>query len=612
MAQKIAIELEFDSSGAVKNIDQVIKGIQEVNKAADKGAKEVSVLSKGMKKLGSTGKAIAKGGLKAVGSAIKGIGKAYMAAGIGLIVAGFGFLFNAFKENQKVIDQFNIVMTALADIGKQVSDVILSVYKNVSSATENFDALGKVIKGLLTIAITPLKLGFQAIKGALLGAQLAWEQSWLGGNDPKRIEELKAELSEVKDSVIEIGTDAVNAGKSIVNNFSEAIAEAGSIATQVVDGVKKISVEAAVETAKTNVELKKSAERARIANQGLIEDYDRQAEKQRQIRDNEFNTIAQRTEANEKLKATLEEQKTLMLENVASIQASAQAQFDLTGKEEDYLALLEAKNEVKAVEAQIEGFMSEQDSNRNALLKEKIELEQAQRDGLREREVIEDEFALSQMENEVARLEALKAINESELIEETKRLTAKRALYQEGTQAYIDANNELLAYQQANGNKQVEIEKDLAQSKTEIMTNALGALASIVGKSSKFGKAIAIVQAVRDTFAGANKALASAPPPFNFVMAAAVAAAGIANVKSILSTKEPQPPAGLGASGGGAVPTPALPTPPTFNTVGASDTNQLAGAIGKQSKDPMKAYVVSGDITTAQSLDRNIIEGATI
>ena len=611
MAQKIAIELEFDSSGAVKNIDQVSKGIQEVNTAADKGVKEVSVLSKGMKKLGSTGKAIAKGGLKAVGSAIKGIGKAYMAAGIGLMVAGFGFLFNAFKENQKVIDQFNIVMDVLASIGKQVSDVILSVYKNVSSATENFDALGKVVKGLLTLAITPLKLGFQAIKGALLGAQLAWEQSWLGGNDPKRIEELKAELSEVKDSVIEIGTDAVNAGKSIVNNFSEAIAEAGSIATQVVEGVKKISIEAAVETATTNVELKKSADRARIANQGLIEKYDRQAEQQRQIRDNEFKTIAQRTEANEKLKATLEEQKTLMLENVAAIQASAQAQFDLTGKEEDYLALLEAKNEVKAVEAQIEGFMSEQDSNRNALLKEKIELEQAQRDGLREREVIEDEFALSQMENEFARLEAQKAILEAELILETQRLTEKRDLYQQGTQAYIDANNELLAYQQANSNQQVEIDKKLQKTKSELVTQALKDLVTIVGKNSKFGKAIAIVQAIRDTYAGATKALAQGGI-FGFIGAAAVTAAGIANVKSILSTKEPQPPAGLGASGGGAVPTPALPTPPTFNTVGASDTNQLAGVIGDQSKVPTKAYVVSGDVTTAQSLDRNIIEGATI
>ena len=351
---------------------------------------------------------------------------------------------------------------------------------------------------------------------------------------------------------------------------------------------------------------------ARVANQGLIEDYDRQAEKQRQLRDNEFNTIEERVAANEKLKATLDEQKLLMLENVAAIQASAQAQYNKNASDENAIALQEAKNEVKAVEAQIEGFMSEQDSNRNALLKEKLELDQTDKDAVAERNQTERDFRAEMMESDVLRLEQelSNAIIEEEI--ETKRLENKRNLYKEGTQAYADANNELLTFQEENANKQEKIEKDLAQSKTEIMTNALGNLASIVGKSSKFGKAIAIVQAVRDTFAGANKALSASPPPFNFIAAAAVTAAGIANVKSILSTKDPQPPAGLGASGGGSVPTPAIPTPPSFNVVGQGETSQLADAIGGQTQTPVKAYVVSNDVTTAQGLERNIVEGATI
>ena len=612
MAQKIAIELEFDSSGAVKNIDQIIKGINAVDTASKNSKKDVGLLTKGMQKLGTVAKAVGGTGLKAVSLGIKGIGKAYMAAGIGLIVTTFGLLFAAFKENQAVVDVFNTVMQTLANIGKQVGDVVATVYKNVSQSTENFDALGKVLKGLVTIALTPLKLGFQAIKGAILGAQLAWEQSWLGGNDPKRIEELNAQLNEVGQEFINIKNDVVDASSSIVNNFSEAISEAGSIATQVVEGVKEISIEAALENAKTNVQLKKSADLARVANQGLIEQFDREAEQQRQIRDNDLINIADRIAANENLKEKLEEQKTLMLENVKAIQAAAQAQFNLTGKDEDALALAEAKNEVKAVEAQIEGFMSEQESNRVALLKEKLELGQSEIDAIAERQIAENEFAVSQIDNEYLRLEAELDIAEQERVLETQRLEEKKASYQAGTQAFIDANNELLAFQQENGNKQKDIEKKLAVAKTEIMTSALGNLASIVGKSSKFGKAIAIVQAVRDTFAGANKALSASPPPFNFIAAAAVTAAGIANVKSILSTKDPAPPAGLGATSGGDVAPPAIPTPPTFNTVGASDTNQLATAIGNQSQTPVKAFVVSSDVTTAQSLDRNIVEGATI
>jgi hypothetical protein len=52
--------------------------------------------------------------------------------------------------------------------------------------------------------------------------------------------------------------------------------------------------------------------------------------------------------------------------------------------------------------------------------------------------------------------------------------------------------------------------------------------------------------------------------------------------------------------------------PPSFNVVGASDSSQLAGVIANQSQQPIQAYVVSNDVTTAQSLDRNIIESVGI
>ena len=106
-----------------------------------------------------------------------------------------------------------------------------------------------------------------------------------------------------------------------------------------------------------------------------------------------------------------------MLENVKAIQDAAQAQFDLTGKDEDYIALLEAKNEVKAVEAQIEGFMSEQESNRVALQKEKIELAQSETDAAAERQIAERNFNAEMMENDVLRLQAQQsnAIIEKEL-----------------------------------------------------------------------------------------------------------------------------------------------------------------------------------------------------
>ena len=61
-----------------------------------------------------------------------------------------------------------------------------------------------------------------------------------------------------------------------------------------------------------------------------------------------------------------------------------------------------------------------------------------------------------------------------------------------------------------------------------------------------------------------------------------------------------------------SAPAVAAPKAPSFNIVGASETNQLAEAIGGQSQKPVKAFVVSNDVSTAQELDRNIVKGASI
>ena len=144
-------------------------------------------------------------------------------------------------------------------------------------------------------------------------------------------------------------------------------------------------------------------------------------------------------------------------------------------------------------------------------------------------------------------------------------------------------------------------------------------MATILGEESAAGKAAAIASATISTFESANssyKSLAGIPiigPVLGAAAAGAAIVSGMAQVKAITSTKLPTlggktPPA---VSGGGQQ-APPLPQPPAFNTVGASDTNQLASVIGQQEQQPVKAFVVSNDVTTAQGLERNIVEGATI
>ena len=148
------------------------------------------------------------------------------------------------------------------------------------------------------------------------------------------------------------------------------------------------------------------------------------------------------------------------------------------------------------------------------------------------------------------------------------------------------------------------------EKKVELTLVGLGGIAQLVGQSSGFGKAVAVAQAIQDTYAGANKAIAQGGI-FGGIAAAGIIAAGLANVKKITSTKTPQPPALLGASTGGGVATPS-PQAPSFNIVGSDPQTQLADAIGQQTQKPVKAFVVAGDVSTAQSLDRNIIQESSL
>jgi hypothetical protein len=70
------------------------------------------------------------------------------------------------------------------------------------------------------------------------------------------------------------------------------------------------------------------------------------------------------------------------------------------------------------------------------------------------------------------------------------------------------------------------------------------------------------------------------------------------------------------AGAGGSIPSIQAPSiaasSPSFNIVGQGGTNQLADTLSGQGKKPIKAYVVSSDVTTAQSMERNIVSSASI
>jgi hypothetical protein len=159
-----------------------------------------------------------------------------------------------------------------------------------------------------------------------------------------------------------------------------------------------------------------------------------------------------------------------------------------------------------------------------------------------------------------------------------------------------------------------EAEKEAKAKNIQAVSDLLGNISNLLGESTAAGKAAAVAQATISTYQSAVQSynsLSGIPvvgPALGAVAAGVAVASGIANVKKILSVKSPKGNGGASAPSGGGVPAPA--PAPSFNVVGNSGVNQIAQTLGNQ--QPVQAYVVANNVTTQQSLDRNIVNNASL
>jgi len=181
----------------------------------------------------------------------------------------------------------------------------------------------------------------------------------------------------------------------------------------------------------------------------------------------------------------------------------------------------------------------------------------------------------------------------------------------------------------ANDEAVLNAKKVIAQANFDLVNKGVNLLAGLAGKNKALQKAAIIAQAgigifsvIKDTQAA--NAAAIAPPPIGIgpllgpglqirnTIGGALSIASItaASAKALSAVGSGGSVGGgsIGSVGGGG----SAPAAPSFNVVGASSTNQLAQTIGNQQQQPIKTYVVAGDISTAQSLERNIISSASI
>ena len=145
-----------------------------------------------------------------------------------------------------------------------------------------------------------------------------------------------------------------------------------------------------------------------------------------------------------------------------------------------------------------------------------------------------------------------------------------------------------------------------ADAKLGVLQTGLQAAAQLIDQNSVAGKGIAIAETGINTARGVMQAFATLPTIPAIAAAALVGATGIAQTIKIAKQKIPSA-TGRGFVGGGAGGAAAPPQAPSFNIVEGTEGSQINESINIQNQTPVEAVVVSGNITTAQSVDRNIV-----
>jgi hypothetical protein len=534
MAKVINAEIDIKTGTATKAVDDLAQGVEKFNAEV---ATTNTKATKGFKGL--------EGAVKKTGRGFKALGTALKAAGIGLAIAAFTKLTEVFQENQKVTNFFNTTFEALS---LAFNDFFNFLNRNVGTVIDYF-------KGLFQDPVTALKnFGTAIVNNVVERVKSALDALGFLGDAVVKV--FKGDFAGAAESAKNAGKELVDVVTGVDDSF-EKIAEAAPAVVKGITNYAKSTIQAAQDT----VELNRAAEVGIAQNRIILEQKDREAEKLRQIRDDETKTIADRIKANEDLAKVLDKQEELMLKNAQAVIDAAQAQFDKNANDTNQIALLDAKAEKEGILAQIEGFRSEQLINRVSLEREADEKK------------IEDQEKLIELE-------------------EQRR---------EGIFRGLDAVAKV-AGEESKIAKALFLMKQGMILKEQI-TQATATIARITASAAESGV---------DGAKGFMKAAAAAPPPAN-VPLIAIFAAQAAGIAATIAAAVNSAKSKIGSVGGGGGGTTSAPTPPpAFNVVGAAPENQLAETISQQQDRPIKAFVTSTDVSSQQALDRSIEDEAAI
>jgi len=460
---------------------------------------------------------------------------------------------------------------------KQVDELKQGVKETNQAAKNSESSFGKMKKGIQGVGLAFKALGIGLIVSAFVKLQDALSQNQVFAD------KVSIALEAVSITFQQIISTVVDKGQKVVDFFQKTGSAITRFFKQDIDGLNESMAENNKQTetafqrnkrlAKEIVNLRNEVKLAEAEQRKLQLTYQRDAELQRQIRDNTSLTIDERIEANQRLGEILDKQ--FAEEQALALKKVELAELELSKNKDNIdlqVALINAKTELADLDERIVGQRSEQLTNLTALENEY-------------KETIK-ETPLTLQASATEQLSITDDMNNQMLLGAKQTQDALQDIEKQGAEGRI------------------KIDRALAETRRNIVAESLGNVASLLGEQSKAGKALAVGQALINTYSAAAAALAPPPigagPIFGPIAAIGAVAAGMANVKQILSTKLP------GVTGGGDDgPDPAVP--PVPQGLGPQDINMEAieqPQLG--TGQPTQAFVVENDISNAQALQQEL------
>jgi len=599
MAEKVEIDIEVQSNlgESIADLKELKKQLKQTAAGSDEFKKLFNQIDdledkiKGAKKgsadwidtLESAGGPVGAlgGALNKLKVSTQSFGAALKATGIGLIVGLLGGLVAAFSQTEGAMKKFEPLLIAM----EQIFGGIL-------------EALQPLINGFIELAIQVMPYVTKAFKVVY------------------------SAVTAVFQSLGKLGSAVV---KLFQGDFKGAWEDAKSSVTSFSDNYEAATERFDKGAAKMTKTQKKNLKEQKDDRDKYLQELIKQLDAEQKLKEGQLNkekAIAMQSAFGEEQKLAVEQQ-------------FAQKSYDLQVAALNKKQALYKKDsaEWKALQAEKENAEGEFINTTTANTEKQKELAKA-----RAQAIVDFEVELAKRLQELAEEKAAKDLaladrdraGKANLIEADYQLkrakgeasfqddldvfTKARELDRATLVAHKATNDELEAFDKQTAAGRIQIEQATQDAKLGVISNALGSVASLVGENTVAGKALAVAQAGIDTYAGANKALAAYPPPFGAIAAGTVIAAGLMNVRKILSTQLPKIPGSKSSSSQGPAPSlpsiPSIPTPQIQTGQGINATAQIAQTIGASQK-PIQAYVVSTQMSSQQALDRRTNAAAT-